>query len=131
MLPKTYISFVFSPEILSGVNSLVYMVLFEAFFKESPQGKVSDSVFVTLSKKRCGADNVFGMVVANLLQWAEFPVSRHLFCHYIACLHINCFSWLGAYEIYFSRIQYANLPYSGIHNISIVLPCNYFHNRYL
>ena len=81
----------------------------EAFLEEFPQGKMSDSILVALCQQWSCADDIFRVVVANLLQWAEFPVACRLFSHDVTCLHINRFFWLGAYKIHLSGIQYAHL----------------------
>ena len=83
--------------------------LFKAIFEESAQGKVSDSVLVTPCQERGCTDDIFGMVVANLLQRAEFTVASSLFCHDITGLHINRSTWFGTYKIHLSGIQHPHL----------------------
>ena len=70
---------------------------------------MGDSVLVALRQERRGTDDVFRMVVANLLQRAEFPVARSLFCHDVTSLHINGSPRLGAYKIHLSGIQHPHL----------------------
>ena len=50
-----------------------------------------DSILIPLSKERSGADHIFRMIVTNLLQRSEFPVSCSLFdirIHSTFCLEI-------------------------------------------
>ena len=42
---------------------------------------MSDSVLVALRQERGSTDDIFWMVIANLLQKTEFTVASSLFCH--------------------------------------------------
>ena len=61
----------------------------KSFFEELSQRQMSYAIFVPLIKKRCGADDIFGMIVPNLFQWPEFSVACGLFRNDITCLDLG------------------------------------------
>ena len=89
----------------------VPLTLFETVFEEFSQGEVGDSVFVPRGKQRCGADDVFRMVVADLLQWTELTLAGGLFRNDVTRLYINRFARFSADEIYLPSIQHAHLHF--------------------
>ena len=64
-------------------------------FQELSQRQVSNSFLIALSQKRGGADDVLGMVVANLLQRSKLTVAGGLLRDYIARLYVNSLARLG------------------------------------
>lgn len=69
------------------------VIILESLVKKLSQRDVPDTILIPWSKVRSGTDNIFGIIVSNLLQWPKLSISCCLSMN-LLCLR-NVFLSLG------------------------------------